>query len=169
MGLKNFGSCLRDTELAISLKPDNIKAHYRRCKAYFKLRYYKKAEQALAEALAVDSAHKDLLELKQRNDLELQRIQTRIAALQKERKAILFRWKESWDVAQQLSVQLGFTSVRYPEPIQLQGMAPRLIRDGHFLEANEESIVSFPMLVMYPQYNQFDIVEHTVLTDMLVV
>eukprot|EP01041_Mallomonas_annulata_P008942 gene8942-18500_t len=55
INLKNYGSCRRDADLAISIWSKNIKAHHRKCKALLILKKYSEAISACETALACET------------------------------------------------------------------------------------------------------------------
>ena len=75
LALKNYGECLKDTNVSIALWPKNIKTHYRRCKALFALKRFQECLDSCHDGLTIDLHNKDILQLQQDCELALLRIQ----------------------------------------------------------------------------------------------
>lgn len=147
---QNYGSCKKDANAAISAWSGNVKAHYRLCKAHFLLKDHAGCLSACAAALAVDPSNADLLALQESAQKEQQAISNKqIKQLDDKYKALKAIWFASWQVSQTVGAALGHCQLHNPEPQQLREHWPTKDQDGAIL---------WPLLVLYPQYNQFDVI-----------
>ena len=84
LSLKNYGSCKKDADAAIALWSGNIKAHYRKCKALLTLKKYDEALASCHVALEIDPANVQILAIKDKCTVELEKLQTQMENKQKE-------------------------------------------------------------------------------------
>lgn len=154
--LQNYGECLTDANAALSVWPDNVKAHYRKCKALFALKRFTLCLQACDACLHVDGSNKDILLVRTQCEEAVSKL-GRIEAV-KTAKAAQLRddLKVCYELAQRSRVKLQAPESSLPP--QLQQLSPHL---------SEEGTVCWSMLLLYPQYNKMDVVQSVVEEDML--
>jgi hypothetical protein len=153
--LQNYGSCKRDCYASLSCWPENMKAHYRLCKALYILKQYELCIHACLVALKIDNNHKEILDFHQKSlDIVTKQQQATGMALNSQWKTISSQWQIAWELAIELQVSLTFTGSTSNEPLQLQSAWPSSIVD---IDSQVKKIY-WPMLLLYPQYNKFDII-----------
>lgn len=160
--LGNLGSAKRDCFLSIACWPENIKSHYRLCKALYLLKQYELCHKACTAALAIDENAKDIKTLMEKSDADWETLRAgKERALTATFNSMNAVWKSVWDLANaaDLKVALGYCPSNVSEPTQLVGVWPKIT-----MEASEEDptvripVISWPMILLYPQYNKFDII-----------
>lgn len=170
LGLKNYHAAFVDACKALQFNSGNVKAHFRKCKA---LQGSKKFEECIKHcdiALRIDSENVEILKLREQSVVELERMA--VAESQRDaRRADLVRGLEfAWDIAGRRHAVLGLPRASHPE--QLEGnIFPRfttaLVNDGEGRES--EAVVDvFPMLCLYPQYHQIDVLQAVSPDELLV-
>lgn len=110
--LCNYGTCCKDSLAAILCWPQNVKAHYRKCKSLVMLRKYELALLACKEAeetCGVEAQTKEFNDLSSKCTVELKKIEdaklARARAIAVERD----KWSVAWKACSQLHVILGYT------------------------------------------------------------
>lgn len=167
----NYGSAKRDCFVAIGCWRENIKAHYRLCKSLYMLKQYELCHNACVAALEIDGTAKDIETILSKcdQDWEVLRAGTE-RALASTWTDLNTVWKSVWDLANSadLKVALGYCPSSVSEPTQLIGHWPKLT-----MEPSEENpqvkvpVIGWPMILLYPQYNKFDIVPDANIDAML--
>lgn len=161
LSLANYGSCRRDCDIAVRIWPGNVKGHFRRCKALYLLKQYSDCITACKEALVVDETNKDIASFLSKSQEELSRRNNdKLRTQQRVTSELHRQWTAVWDLAARERVALGYYSVLNPEPLQLRDAVPHIDQ--------ESGDVCWPVLLLYPQYNTFDIVQAAGSADMLV-
>lgn len=156
--LQNYGSCKRDCNLAIDSWSGNVKAHYRKCKALFALKDYAACELACLAALQVDTDNKEIQDIHRKAQEERQTIYNRtIRVWDAKYQELRSQWIKVWKLCQQVQASLGYFQLFNPEPLQLREQWP--YREGED--------IYWPVLFLYPQYNQFDVVPEANIDQML--
>lgn len=172
--LTNYGSCKNDCLAAIKLLPTNMKAYSRLCKSLYQLKYYEDCitycEQAItteAKITNTTSTNSISTEIQQILDKSQELLkkengikQNRELVIQQQRET---KWKSIYEVATKEKVTLGYYNPESKKPIQLGDSVA-------FCETNDEGTSSsyWPIIVLYPQYNQLDIIQAASLDEMLV-
>ena len=169
---KNYRQCIEYANEVIYNIPgtNSIKAHFRKCKALQSLKRYNKAIAACTEALsAVESiagsysevdAEKSKQEImsimslcKQEVEAQLQTLVRNTNMLIEANKQLEAKYADAWDICQKHGIKVGLGALNHPS--QLNPSFP-------FYEsingvANKQECC-FPILLLYPQYNTFDII-----------
>jgi len=166
--LRNYGTCRRDCEEAIRIWNGNAKAHYRRCKSLVMVRKFDQARTACNEALdaALGSGGggeppKDILALLATCDKEqakLQVLEENKARAIAEQEA---KWQQAWDICASVGVKIAFVNrLAQPEQLKQHGSCMPFFDQ-------EEGVAKWPLLFLYPQHNQLDVVQAADASDML--
>lgn len=172
-GLKNYRTCITECDKALGAWPGNMKAHFRKAKALSMIRKFHEVAAAYDAAVAIA----ELLESVEEGiavppDLETvyKNATKEIAkeeALQKEkivkRVKRVREWASVWDICEQSSVSAAFPQPRDQQQLQLKSVFP------HYDEGLPQSVQSmrWPMLFLYPQYSELDVVQAASAEDML--
>lgn len=158
----NYGSAKRDGFRSIAIWPENIKAHYRLCKAMYLLKQYELCQKACAAALVIEPTAKDIDTLKSKCEADWEALRAgKERALAATWNDLSTLWKSVWDLSNSgdLKVALGYSPSNVTEPPQLVGSWPKLT-----MEASDENpqvkvpVICWPTVLLYPQYNKFDII-----------
>lgn len=161
--LHNYGSCKKDCDRSLFFAPKNMKAHYRKCKATYLLKTYEQCIEACDVALAIDPKNQEILSFKQKSQQELERISMKknseYAQSWKQLKA---QYKQIWEIAHETSCVLSSFSLLNPEPYQLRNVWPT--RD----ETTSPKTINWPILFLYPQHNQMDIIPDANIQTLLI-
>ena len=175
--LKNYGSCRKDADHALALWPGNVKAHYRKSKALLMLKRYDEALASSLAGLGVDPGNDQLASTRDTCMQEQGKERERAAAKAKEQAARAAveetRWMAAWDiitgavgddgqraaatVGRKGKVIAGYACANQ-QPAQLQEILPHLA----------EGRPAWPVLILYPQYGQLDVVQGAGAADMVV-
>ena len=179
LSLKNYGSCRKDADLALALWPGNIKAHYRKSKALLMLKRYDEALTSSVAGLGVDPGNEQLVAIRDTCVQEQGKERERASAKAKEQAARAAaeetRWLAAWDiitgavgddgrrtVAAAKPPGAGKVTAGYAcanqQPAQLHEILPHLV----------EGRPAWPVLMLYPQYGQLDVVQGAGAADMVV-
>ncbi|CAD7703396.1 unnamed protein product [Ostreobium quekettii] len=146
--LGNWRRALNDARQAIEINPNNLKAYYRAAKAALKLSEAQVAIQMCEAGLALDPGSTDLqkmLEDARRRHGEF------LAAQEKKRK--------QREDAEKLAAAMMGKGIKFcPEEYKVAGAAPRL---------DESGLVHLPLLFIYPETMQRDVVQDACEADTL--
>ena len=74
LALHNYGDCIKDSTVSITLWPQNIKAFYRKSKALYALKRYQECLQYCQEAIQMDPQNNELLHLQKECELAITKI-----------------------------------------------------------------------------------------------
>lgn len=168
--LLNFGSCVKDCSIAIDLCPQNLKAHYRKCKALIQLKKYTECLDACKEGLLCDSENKELLALKQQAEENLEAtVKAQTVQQQRTLDALIKKWNDVWDLAKSQQATLSYpilftstaTDASFADLAQLRDAWPHIDADSF------DTAVKWPMLLRYPQYNTHDVIVAAGNNDMI--
>ena len=173
LGLKNYRTCITECDKALASWPSNMKAHFRKAKALYMLRKYHEVktayESAVVSAELSDVVNEGItlpadLELVFKNALnEIAKEETlRREKIQKKVQRSK-DWIEVWEICQQSSVSIAFPQPRDNQQLQLKSVFPHYEKG---LPKGVESI-RWPMLFLYPQYSELDVVQAASPKDML--
>lgn len=159
--LQNYGSCKKDCEVAIAAWGQNIKAHYRLCRSLFLLKQYSNCMEACLIATRLDPANQDITSIYEKCQAEIVKLaNTRAVQCESKWKSLKEDWRLSFDFSQMLGATLGFPVANSREPEQVVNCWPRIDTDtGGF---------TWPVMLLYPQYNQFDLISAAEVDLMLV-
>eukprot|EP01024_Parvocaulis_polyphysoides_P025482 TRINITY_DN2320_c0_g1_i2.p1 TRINITY_DN2320_c0_g1~~TRINITY_DN2320_c0_g1_i2.p1 ORF type:complete len:301 (-),score=40.43 TRINITY_DN2320_c0_g1_i2:63-965(-) len=144
--LGNWGNALYDCKWAIKKNPNNIKAYYRGARSAFNLKDFDFCRQFCEQGLKIDPENADFQSLKQKAELEFEKQQKQQALEQQEKRK---REKPFKKLAKVIIQQRGLkvTSPQFKWKDQ----------KGTFLD--EEGGLHFPVLFIYPETMQQDIIE----------
>lgn len=161
---KNYGSCKRDCIAAIAAWPENFKAHSRLCRSLLMLKQYELCHTACLQALQVPPINSpEITALLEKCDAEHeQQRNQKSVSLATAYDTMNANWQRVWQLAHQrdCKVALALPHSMAPEPTQLQTCWPALatmpVEEGSGRKT--VTVVTWPLLMLYPQYNQFDII-----------
>lgn len=172
--LKNYRQCIENANMSISIEPStikNAKAYFRKIKALVTLRKFAKAielclfvlesSKNIPHAPPVSPDIPKLLELSRReqkvDEIKAYNKTNELIAYNKRRES---SYKEAWDIFQKF--KLHVTPATLDHPGQMKIYYPTYDKSLH--------LPKFPVLLVYPQYKKFDIIEGvTELEDMIAV
>jgi hypothetical protein len=177
--LKNYRSCIQEADKAIAVWRGNSKAHYRKCKALLQLKKYDECVAAcIASAEHNNSADQAFIdEIMNTCNSEIQKKALREQQNRTARLAVQKEWgkvwihvvkrngalKESNSAAasrKMLGAEIKFGFCNDILPVQL---------NDHYPCIDEETkMLCVPILLLYPQYNQLDVIQ-SAKTDVLLV
>jgi Cns1/TTC4 Wheel domain len=136
------------------------------------LRRYEEGLQSSLVGLGVDNENAQLRALKETCENELRKIEKRNQELLRRKEAEEQRWTTSWEIANgtidtqgnrlsgsgffRKAVVLGYAS-ESQQPAQLQEVIPHM----------SEGAPAWPVLMLYPQYGQLDVIQGAAEEDML--
>ena len=195
--LKNYGDCCKDADLAIASQNDNIKAHFRKAKALFMLRRFEfrykfriliidihmrnihippNSLMACLHGLHIDKTNADLSALKVKCEEEISKLAAQKERANKAQKEVEAKWASAWEIAVSAGVTLGYTESAtadaLPQLDPLQAL-PRSVEEGSTTAWGGTSSSGrdtvWPLLFLYPQYGQLDIVQASSAENMLAV
>eukprot|EP00903_Cladosiphon_okamuranus_P011993 g11262.t1 len=158
LALKNYGSCRKDCDEALALDPGNVKCIYRKAKAELLLRRHGDALEACEEGLKIDPSNADFLKIKKECDRALKAAEDAAAALRREKEERLERLAAVWDECESAGVKLGPSGFDESNHEQRNAFLPL---------ADDEGGVIWPVLLLYPQYGQSDLIQAFRDADML--
>jgi hypothetical protein len=167
--LKNFRSCITEADAAIAIWKGNAKAHYRKCKALLALKKFDECLAACNASAEINSPPEQAFideiaqtcssELQRKSALELQNRQLRLVVQKEWAKIWIHVVKRNAELQQtqqtssgkRLSslITFGFCTDVYP--VQLNDQYPVIDADT--------SVLCVPVLLLYPQYNQLDVIQ----------
>jgi Cns1/TTC4 Wheel domain len=136
------------------------------------LRKYEEGSVACAEGLAVEPENSQILQLKSKCDKEILSIKT----TQREFSAKLVmkekHWRAAWDIMSATGrgkegtdmIGVGYASAGQ-NPAQLQETLPHYVMES----PADTASVGWPVLLLYPQYSQIDVIQGVPATDMLAI
>lgn len=157
----NYGRCYKDCDTAIALWPENIKAHYRKCKALLALKKYPECIAACTVGLAIEPANKEMVQFRTQCESEIEkRAKSKLASLQRTLSELTQKWDTVYEIATAVGVTLGYPLYGMPEP--------RELRDAWVHVDEEVSTVRWPILLQYPQYGTYDVLTAAAVEDSLV-
>lgn len=177
---KNYGSCRKDADEAITAWPANSKAHYRKCKALQSLGKYSEGLQACNTALAaltnvvntttssnsstaeshIDKFVVSILEIQTQCKKILETAAKKTQLIQQKLNS---KWMEAWAVTQSLDVRLGDWSDSAVGSTQIDDVWTLLPR------RDPESVLPVvPMVLLYPEVGQMDTVQACSTTDLVI-
>lgn len=171
LNIGNLGSAKKDCFMSITFWPENIKVHYRLCKAFYLLKQYELCQKACTAALLIDPTARDIETLRNKATVDWENLcagkERALAATWNELNTL---WKSVWELANtpDFKVALGYSPSNVTEPPQLAGSWPKLT-----MEPSEEDsrvtvpVISWPAILLYPQYNKFDIIPDANIDAML--
>lgn len=164
--LKNYGTVKRDCTDALKYTPQNMKALYRKAKACVALKQYSDALDPISKGLALDAESKEL---------ETLRVQAEEGVVQQKRREDEIRRAEQrkdealatlWNACTVRGARIG-PSLAASSGSQLptRDKLPTLddINDG----TTTNGLISWPVMLFYPQYSQSDFIEEWRESDML--
>lgn len=149
LALKNYGSCRKDCDEALALSPGNVKCLFRKAKAELLLRRHREALAVSEEGLALDPSNKDLLKIKKECEKSLRSAEEATAAASRAREDRLERLAAVWDACEASGVKLG------PSGFEESNHEQR----NAFLPLADDDQVVWPVLLLYPQYGQSDLIQ----------
>jgi translocation protein SEC72 len=177
LNAKNYRSTCADADKALGYQSGNIKAHFRKSKALLGLHRYLEAKRAICEGLAHDPESTDLIKLQQQCEEELVRVEALRVKREQERAELASVLNTAWTIGKKYDAHFGmplpgpfpsqFADVVYPTRVPLDnsddkgGSKSRRPAFAQFTDV-------WPLLLLYPEHNQIDIM-HTVSPDSMLV
>jgi len=197
LALSNYGSCCRDAVSAILCWPQNVKAHYRKCKSLVMLRKFELALAACREAEEAcfadagpapeSNGGSEFAELRRKCETELKKGAELKLAKEKAADCEREKWANAWKICTDFQIVLGHSyptenSSSGPQGFsggKLSGKMPHYDQaevevthggGGSIREGETKSVdmgVFWPILFLYPQYNKLDAIQGASGEDML--
>lgn len=168
--LKNYRAAYVDSCKALQFNCSNIKAHYRKCKALQGSKRYEDCTAACDEALRIDPTNAEVVQIKEKCLTEIARRESIVAKRTAERVALCSELEASWLIASQRHATLG--SPHPTHPLQFENKIypsyQQVVMEEKAGTEVEVTTDCWPMLCLYPQYNQIDVL-HAVAGDELLV
>ncbi|CAM9473417.1 unnamed protein product [Ectocarpus sp. 8 AP-2014] len=158
LALKNYGSCRKDCDEALALSPGHVKCLYRKAKAELMLRRHGEALAVCEEGLKIDPSNTELLKIKKECERALKAAEDATVALNREKEERLERLAAVWDECEAAGVKLGPSGFDESNHEQRNAFLPM---------ADDEGGVIWPVLLLYPQYGQSDLIQAFRDADML--
>ena len=173
LGLKNYRTCITECDKALGDWPGNMKAHYRKAKALYMIRKFHEVTDAYDAATAavglpesidegivmppdLEALYKNASEeIKKEDALRKENIEKKVMRAKE--------WISVWDICKQSSVCTAFPQPRDQQQLQLKSVFPHY-ESG--LPRSAQSI-RWPMLFLYPQYSELDVVQAASAGDMV--
>lgn len=161
LSIKNYRYCIVDAIAALYYWPDNIKAYYRQAKALHDLKKYNDSYQVCNNGLLVDKNNKELLQLLSLNQQQLQILENKLTRETKHKNQLHCRWESMWNLMMENNLSVGYPlNPIKPVNVLNQFLFPHI--------DSESNSLHFPIVFLYPQYGQFDILESVDSSDMIV-
>jgi tetratricopeptide (TPR) repeat protein len=160
LNIKNYRYCISDCTNAIKYDPRNIKAYYRKSKALFSLKKYREASLTCQEGLSIEPTNQDLMEMRDSIQKQLQILEARQAEMVAAETAKRNRWGDVWRLVDSFGYRLGY-------PLNPSNPYSVLTQEYYPIKDNNNTI-TFPMLFLYPEYGEHDIVQAAGISDLLV-
>lgn len=179
---KNYGSCIRDASDSIVAWSLNVKAHYRKAKAWLELRRYEDCVEAcrVAESMIAsgDMADISALAAKAREEMAL----AAAAARQREERldALRVEWTKAWEDISSFNMTLSSLSKKKKtasDPVAAGATGKICLgfalndTPSQLLECypskDESGLLAFPVLLLYPQHNQLDVIQSAGISNLL--
>ncbi|CAM9309941.1 unnamed protein product [Choristocarpus tenellus] len=150
LALKNYGSTRADCDEALQMSPGNLKCLYRKARAELLLRRYREALVVCKEGLTVDPGNTDLKKIEQECTNALDAASKKISAARRAGEARLEQLAAVWDTCEEKGIRLGSSGF-------IEGHHER--RNQFLPEADGRGEVHWPVLLLYPEYGQSDLVQ----------
>lgn len=188
--LRNFGECKKDARLSVDIWKYNCKGWFRMCKAYQSVRRFDDCVAACDEALdvlsgapTVDAPGVKQIETLKKESLtsldSLKRVEkARLARIQAEEQ----RWRYAWRAMAVVGATLGYPYLQMPAQLEVDSEAhlPRCLHANNRAEIDiyaamnadrteftQDVGIVMPLVFLYPQHNQVDIVREASPMDLL--
>ena len=172
LGLKNYRSCITECDSALGAWQGNMKAYFRKAKSLSMLRKFHEVKSTYDAAWAAATGDEalslpnDLQALYKHANVEIDKedaLRKQVVEQQVRRRK---EWGGVWDICQQMGVSLGFPQPRDKQQQQLKSVFP-FFDSPHGLGERRPEDVRWPLLFLYPQYNELDVVQAASTDDML--
>eukprot|EP00605_Chrysophyceae_sp_TOSAG23-4_P000303 GSChrysophyteH1.ASY1.ANO1.348.1 assembled CDS len=176
LSLKNYGSCVRDCDVAIYYWPHNYKAHYRKCKALAALHKYQMVMDAIdvcqklydaTSAQAASADTKAFAEVQKIGEIAREQLKKQertrlkaVVAAEKKKQTLL-------EVFRVCSTSYG-VKFGVPTGVAPAGAKAAASYDSKSSKSSSSRDMRFPAIFLYPQYNQLDIIQAAEPQNMIV-
>ena len=107
----------------------------------------------------MDGGNSECATLRDKSKLEIAKADKVLENVAKLKKDIENAWISAWKICESNGIKLGYTATNYLEALPQLDSFSALPR----LDQNEQPI--WPVLFLYPQYNQIDIIQVTTLLE----
>ncbi|KAK8162164.1 hypothetical protein IWX90DRAFT_466361 [Phyllosticta citrichinensis] len=156
--MKNYRSCITDCRATLLMNPSNVKAWYRSATALLALDKIPEAEDACARGLAIDSKNAALQTL----STKISKRKTHLEELTRKQ-----REREERRRAEEASLKLAFKArnIKTRETGAEPDMGDSKIKLQETLDPS--SVLSFPVILLYPLHAQSDFIQACAETDSL--
>ena len=186
---KNYGECKKDCRLSIRFHKENTKAWYRLIYSHISLKNYQECLDNVTQALITlqkdDNSNDfigkdDILKLKKQAEDGLLMINKRKEIKQKQEEEIEKKWRRSWQCMQAIGMSAGYPFGMNLRQLDIENSYPKVLRcedstEVGIIDAMEpdgggfkyDIAIYISMVVLYPQHNQFDIIQEVSVSDTL--
>ena len=144
--LENYAKALKDAREAMSLDEKNVKAAYRAARAALALDRLDEAEATVSYAKTLDP-----------DSTDLDKLQRRVDARRKQLQAVEERARI--DAAATRRPLVALVSALQSRGLQVGPYQHRSLGQGRVIRLSEDGKLLFPMLVLYPETQQSDLLE----------
>lgn len=171
LSLKNFRAAYVDSCKSLQFNSGNVKAHYRKCKALLGSKRYEDCLLACGEAMRIDPSNEEVLKMREQCTVEIARKERVAAARRADRVALCSRLAGSWEVAAASGASLGCPRSSHPQQFEGQIFPTRQPAVALDEAGKEVEVIAdcWPLLCLYPQYNQIDVLRAVSADELLVV
>ena len=127
-------------------------SRYRKAKSLFLLRKYQLCIDESSALLELDGGNGEAAFLVEKSNQELVKIAHVVENARRLRSELEGSWKSAYGIAEDIGVKLGYTASNYLD------FLPQLSSVEKLPRRDEEGQPIWPVLLLYPQYNQIDII-----------
>lgn len=170
LNIKNYRYCITDCDNAIKFWSSNIKAYFRKAKALLMLKRFDECIEIANRIFDLDPSNKDTKEIL---EVATTQIESRNKTLRAKIQIFydqVMKWINVWVI-----VKNNFNdriSLGYPiNPVNPFSVIQREIYPSIDTELNDKphppKRIRWPVVFIYPQYNEYDIIESVGSSDML--
>lgn len=170
LSLLNYGSCVKDCEIAIKLWARNMKAHYRRIKSLMAIKKYQLALDACNEVIEIFKGENenmtDIISFKEKCGIEVTKLLAKKVEADEKLVREKLKWADAWQLCQSNKVKLG----HHQQILDSIKSIKNAFHNQSIMPYREEGSQDekWPILFLYPQYNEIDVVLGVDKSDMLV-
>jgi hypothetical protein len=170
LSLLNYGSCIKDCDVAIKLWVKNMKAHYRRIKSLIAIKKYQLALDACNEVIEIFKGDNenmtDIIAFKEKCSTEVSKLLVKKIEADAKLAQESTKWNDAWQLCQANKVRLG----SHPQILESIKSIKTAFHNQSIIPYREEGSrdEKWPVLFLYPQYNEIDVVLGVDKSDMLV-
>ena len=169
--LKNFRAAYVDACKSLQFNSGNIKAHYRKCKALLGSKRFEDGLSACDEALTHDNENSEVVAIKRQCQEGIRKKKEEEDRKRLEKESLRTKLAEAWSIGVDRKATFGFP--RPSHPLQFEkSIYPTL--QAAIMEATSGKEIEittdcWPVLCLYPQHNQIDVLHSVSAEELLVI